>query len=58
MTEKTQGALVAVTSRQIDALTAPNVKVELFVSSRLGVESTSYEVERDRVVDVEEGEAV
>ncbi|MDB5550824.1 MAG: hypothetical protein JWL86_808 [Rhizobium sp.] len=44
------------TPKQIEALTSPAVKVEMFVSSRLGAESLSDDIERDSVV--EEGESV
>lgn len=47
MTAKSKGALVAMTSKQIEALTAPSVKVELFVSSRLGDVSCETEQERE-----------
>jgi hypothetical protein len=35
------------TPRQIEALTSPSVKVEMFVSSRLGPESVSYETKTE-----------
>jgi hypothetical protein len=37
----------AMTPKQIAALTAPGVKVEMFVSSRLGPESVSHETEQE-----------
>jgi hypothetical protein len=50
MTEKQQGRVLALNDAQIDALTSPAVKVELFVSSRLGPD-VSRETKREHEVE-------
>jgi hypothetical protein len=38
---------IPMTPRQIEALISPSVKVEMFISSRLGAESVSHETKAE-----------